>query len=504
MANSTLRAPNGPRDGVALYDTRQTALTPQQETAHDSASTYNDHTELPYEYPTALPLYLVLTSVTLAYLLFFLDLAVISTATPAITSHFDSLVDVGWYGGAYQLGSAAFQPLTGTLYSQFSTKWTFLLFFIIFEIGSAICGAAQSSAMFIVGRVISGVGSAGVANGALTIIAAVLPRKRQPLFMGVNMGIGQLGLATGPIIGGAFTSHASWRWCFYINLPLGVVVGGFLLFNTIPEPKPKRPALQVLGTAVKSLDLPGFFLICPSAVMFLLGLQYGGNNYPWDSSVVIGLLAGAAVTFCLFIAWERRQGDEAMVPFTMLKHRVIWSAAMTMFFSLSSTLVADFYIAIYFQAILNDSPLMSGVHMLPVTLGMVLFTMISGVLISVNLVPAEQIPLAMAIIIFTQNIGAATSLIAANAIFSNSLRHELQQRAEQIGRTPDAIVAAAYSKSIDHVMYLGIGVSVAGLVFAWGLGWTDIRKIEKPNAIISDTSDAGEKDPIPTVTANSK
>ncbi len=253
--------------------------------------------------------------------------------------------------------------------------------------------------MFIVGRVISGVGSAGVANGALTIIAAVLPTKRQPLFMGVNMGIGQLGLATGPIIGGAFTSHASWRWCtslfhspararrkltvllgFYINLPFGVVVGGFLLFNTIPEPKPKRPALQVLGTAVKSLDLPGFFLICPSAVMFLLGLQYGGNNYPWDSSVVIGLLAGAAVTFCLFIAWERRQGDEAMVPFTMLKHRVIWSAAMTMFFSLSSTLVADFYIAIYFQAILNDSPLMSGVHMLPVTLGMVLFTMISGVL----------------------------------------------------------------------------------------------------------------------------
>ncbi|OAQ77948.1 MFS transporter [Purpureocillium lilacinum] len=510
MANSTPRATNGPRDGVALYDTRQTALTPQQETAHVSASHYNDHTELPYEYPTALPLYLVLTSVTLAYFLFFLDLAVISTATPAITSQFDSLVDVGWYGGAYQLGSAAFQPLTGKLYSQFSTKWTFLLFFIIFEIGSAICGAAQSSAMFIVGRVISGVGSAGVANGALTIIAAVLPRKRQPLFMGVNMGIGQLGLATGPIIGGAFTSHASWRWCFYINLPLGVVVGGFLLFNTIPEPKPKRPALQVLGTAVKSLDLPGFFLICPSAVMFLLGLQYGGNNYPWDSSVVIGLLAGAAVTFCLFIAWERRQGDEAMVPFTMLKHRVIWSAAMTMFFSLSSTLVADFYIAIYFQAILNDSPLMSGVHMLPVTLGMVLFTMISGVLISVpyiaiqNLVPAEQIPLAMAIIIFTQNIGAATSLIAANAIFSNSLRHELQQRAEQIGRTPDAIVAAAYSKSIDHVMYLGIGVSVAGLVFAWGLGWTDIRKIEKPNAIISDTSDAGEKDPIPTVTANSK
>lgn len=167
---------------------------------------------------------------------------------------------------------------------------------------------------------------------------------------------------------------------FYINLPLGAVVGGFLLFNNVPEPKPKRPAMEVLGTAIKSLDLPGFFLICPAAVMFLLGLQYGGNQYAWDSSVVIGLLVGAAATFALFLVWEYRQGDAAMVPFAMIKNRVIMSAALTMFFSLSSILVADFYIAIYFQAIRDDSPLMSGVHMLPITLGMVLFTMLSGVL----------------------------------------------------------------------------------------------------------------------------
>jgi hypothetical protein len=167
---------------------------------------------------------------------------------------------------------------------------------------------------------------------------------------------------------------------FYINLPLGVIVGGFLLFNTIPEHKPKSPPLKILGTAIKSLDLLGFILICPAVVMFLLGLQFGGNRYPWDSSVVIGLLVGAAVTFGLFLVWEYCQGDDAMVPFAMLKHRVIWSAAMTMFFSLSSVLVADFYIAIYFQAILDDSPLMSGVHMLPITLGLVMFTMVSGVL----------------------------------------------------------------------------------------------------------------------------
>lgn len=167
---------------------------------------------------------------------------------------------------------------------------------------------------------------------------------------------------------------------FYINLPLGVIVGGFLLFNTIPERKAKSPPLEILGTAIKSLDLPGFMLICPAVTMFLLGLQFGGNQHPWNSSVVIGLLVGAAATFGVFLYWEHRQGVDAMVPFAMLKHRVIWSAAMTMFFSLSSVLVADFYIAIYFQAILDDSPLMSGVHMLPITIGLVVFTFISGTL----------------------------------------------------------------------------------------------------------------------------
>jgi hypothetical protein len=145
----------------------------------------------------------------------------------------------------------------------------------------------------------------------------------------------------------------------------------------------------VLGTAIKSLDLPGFMLISPAVVMFLLGLQYGGNQFAWDSSVVIGLLVGAAATFVLFLFWEHRQGDGAMIPFPMLKHRIIWSASANMFFLMASILVADFYLAIYFQAVHDDSPLMSGVHMLPTTLGIVLFTMLSGTLSEPN--PASWI-----------------------------------------------------------------------------------------------------------------
>lgn len=169
-----------------------------------------------------------------------------------------------------------------------------------------------------------------------------------------------------------------WSAGFYINLPIGGVVAILLLLFRIPEHEPKPRAREVLGTAIKSLDLLGFLLISPAAVMFLLGLQYGGNQFAWDSSVVIGLLVGAAALFVLFLFWERHQGDDAMVPFAMMTHRIIWSAAGNMFFLMASILVADFYLAIYFQAVHDDSPLMSGVHMLPTTLGIVLFTMISG------------------------------------------------------------------------------------------------------------------------------
>lgn len=266
--------------------------------------------------------------------------------------------------------------------------------------------------MFIVGRTIAGAGSSGLANGALTIISCIMPTREQAKFLGLNMGIGQLGLALGPVVGGLFTEYVSWRWCksscsdldpltleqstdtdafdpgFYINLPVGVPVFGLILLFRIPDAQPKLPIRQVLGTAVKSLDLPGFMLISPAAVMFLLGLQYGGNQHPWDSSVVIGLLVGAGVTFILFLVWEHRQGDAAMVPFAMLRHRIIWSAAGNLFFLLSAILVGDFYLSIYFQAIMNDSPFMSGVHLLPTTLGMVLFTMISGVM---STVPKSQL-----------------------------------------------------------------------------------------------------------------
>ncbi|KAK5680135.1 hypothetical protein LTR17_027555, partial [Elasticomyces elasticus] len=446
--------------------------------------------EQSFDYPTGLKLASILAGATMIYYLLFLDLAIISTATPAITTEFDALIDIGWYAGAYQLASAALQPLSGKIYTYFSLKWTFLAFFFVFELGSAICGAAQSSAMFIIGRAIAGLGSSGLFTGCLTTIANCVPRQQRPLFQGINIGIGQFGLACGPVVGGAFTTGPSWRCCFYINLPVGAIVALCLVFNDIPEATVKPPWRHVLGTAVKTLDLVGLLLSAQLRLCFCWPSSMAETSTSRASSVVIGLLSGAATVFALFLFWEHRQGDGAMIPFAFLRSPVVRSASLTQFFALGGILIGDFYLAIFFQVARNDSPLMSGVHLLPVTLGLVIFTLAKGGLIQAtgyylpwilagsaiatvsyglmstlspattfgqwfgylclygigsgmgnsgayiavqSLVPLKQIPTAIAIIIFAQNLGAAIWVVVANAIFNNSLRKELSQRMALIG-----------------------------------------------------------------------
>ena len=151
-----------------------------------------------------------------------------------------------------------------------------------------------------------------------------------------------------------------------------------LLPAKIPEVTTKQPALQVLGTVVKSLDLVGFMLISPAAVMLLLGLQYGGTLYSWDSATVIGLVIGGFSTFAMFIIWEYYQKDAAMLPLVMVKQKIIWSAGATFFFLLGAILAAEYYLAMYFQTVHGNSPLMSGVHILPTTLGLLLFTVLAS------------------------------------------------------------------------------------------------------------------------------
>lgn len=182
----------------------------------DDGAKAAEATDREYEWITGVKLWLVLSSLTLVCFLMTLDMSIIVTAIPRITSQFHSLTDVGWYGTAYLFANSAVQPLTGRLYSRFGSKHTFLVFLGIFELGSLLCGVAQSTNMLIIARAVAGLGASGLTNGALTILAASVPMHKRPPLMGIIMAVSQLGIVSGPLIGGALTQYASWRWCMFL------------------------------------------------------------------------------------------------------------------------------------------------------------------------------------------------------------------------------------------------------------------------------------------------
>ncbi|KAI0843816.1 major facilitator superfamily domain-containing protein [Daldinia vernicosa] len=149
------------------------------------------------------------------------DETIITTATPRITDEFKSINDVGWYGSAYFMTSAAFQLVYGNLFLFYSIKLIFLISIAIFELGSLLCAVASTSIAFIVGRACAGLGSAGINAGFIIILAASLPLERRPLFVSSYSGMYGIASVVAPLLGGAFTTTATWRWCFYINFPLG-------------------------------------------------------------------------------------------------------------------------------------------------------------------------------------------------------------------------------------------------------------------------------------------
>ncbi|TQV95280.1 hypothetical protein V2A60_009680 [Cordyceps javanica] len=332
-------------------------------------------------YVTGIKLQLVFLALSLVAFLMLLDISIVATATPRITSDFHSLTDVGWYGSAYLLANCSLQPLAGKIYTYFNSKFTFLTFFAIFELGSLLCGVARSSTMLIVSRAIAGLGGAGLMNGALTILSVSVPLPKRPIYMGALMAIAQMGVVVGPLLGGAFTEYTTWRWCFYINLPIGALVAVLLFFIAIPtQVKPRQDT--VLRTIYTKLDLVGFALFSPSIIMLLLAMQWGGNSYAWNSATIIGLFCGAGINFLIFLGWEHYKGEEAMIPLSILKIQAVWSSCAFVFFFFSMMQVVVYYMPIYFQAVKDASPMMSGVDLLPSILGQLVSTIGSGVAVT--------------------------------------------------------------------------------------------------------------------------
>lgn len=309
-----------------------------------------------------------------------LDSTILATAIPKITDEFHSLNDIGWYASSAFLTFAAFQTSWGKVFKYFNIKWSYMLSLFIFELGSLICAVAPNSATLIGGRAVAGIGGAGLCTGTFVIIGYTVKPQRQPAFMGVMGATYALASFVGPIVGGAFSQNVTWRWCFWINLPIGGVAA-FIILVFLRLPSFAKPVEATLTEKIIQLDPNGCGLILSAVVCYTLALQWGGMKKPWSNSTVIGTLIGFILLTGIFIANEIWMGERASVVPRLFRRRRILFNQLVVFFNSGGFFVLVYYLPLYFQSIKGDSPLESGVHNLPFLIGG-LFSMLSGVVLS--------------------------------------------------------------------------------------------------------------------------
>ncbi|KAI9289536.1 major facilitator superfamily domain-containing protein [Umbelopsis sp. AD052] len=290
-----------------------------------------------------------------------LDTTIVSTAIPRIASDFHALELGSWIATAYMLSFDALQPLHGKLSDIFGRRNVLLVSVAIFLLGSILCAVSNSMIMLIAMRALQGAGGSGCFCVVMIVIADVVPLRSRGKYQSIANAVFAMASVLGPLLGknGAFTDHLTWRYCFYINIPFGVV-GAILIAIGLKEPK-KNASIRA---QLKRIDYAGTVVILIMATLILLGLNMGGIQYPWDSAPVLACLIVGFVFVGLFVLVEHKYAKEPIVPLRLFRKRtVVFVCIMQFFFGFAFNAVV-IELPLFLQAARADSAMMSGVRLI--------------------------------------------------------------------------------------------------------------------------------------------
>ncbi|MFC0113467.1 MDR family MFS transporter [Kibdelosporangium aridum] len=313
----------------------------------------------------------IVAAIMLGMLLASLDQTIVATALPTIVSDLGGGNHLSWVVTSYLLAETIMTALIGKFGDLYGRKRMFLASVLLFMIGSFFAGWADSMTWLIASRAVQGLGAGGLLVTATAVIADVVPLSERGKYQGALASVFGVSTVVGPLLGGLFVDHASWRWAFYINLPLGVLV---LIVTVLSMPTVKaalRPKVDYLGILLIGLAASGLTLVT----------SWGGTEYPWGSPTIIWMAAGSVVALVLFVVVEMRAA-EPMLPMRLFRSPVFTVSSIMSFIVGFAMLGGVTYLPTYLQYVQGASATGSGLRMLPLVCGLLVAAMITGQVIS--------------------------------------------------------------------------------------------------------------------------
>ncbi len=315
---------------------------------------------------------LVMAGVMSAMLLAALDQTIVATAMPKIVQELSGLAHLSWVFTAYLLASTVVVPLSGKLSDIYGRKIFYIVSIIIFLIGSILSGLSQNMTQLIIFRAIQGLGGGAIMSNSFTIIGDLFPPAERGKWQGMLGGVFGLSSVVGPMLGGWLTDNASWRWTFFINMPVGVVA---LILISALMPK------FVSTVKDKVIDYKGSIALTIGLITLLLGLVWGGSQYAWSSMQIIWLFVISFISFIVF-GFIEAKAREPILPLSLFKNP-IFSVSMLIIFLIGIGMFgAILYVPLFAQIVLGISATNSGTILTPLMLGLIFASVISGQVIS--------------------------------------------------------------------------------------------------------------------------